>query len=76
MKTDLFEGVDYYQLDDLFSEEHLLVRDAARSWVKRDVSPIINDYAQRAEFPSQLLNGLAEIEPLDLIFLKPMEVQV
>ena len=61
MKTDLFEGVDYYQLDDLFSEEHLLVRDAARSWVKRDVSPIINDYAQRAEFPSQLLNGLAEI---------------
>ncbi|MGB0527537.1 MAG: acyl-CoA dehydrogenase family protein [Flavobacteriaceae bacterium] len=61
MKTDLFEGVDYYQLDDLFSEEHLLVRDAARSWVKRDVSPIINEYAQRAEFPSQLLNGLAEI---------------
>lgn len=61
MKTDLFDGVDYYQLDDLFSEEHLLVRDAARSWVKRDVSPIINDYAQRAEFPSQLLNGLAEI---------------
>ena len=61
MKTDLFEGVDYYQLDDLFSEEHLLVRDAARSWVKRDVSPIINDYAQRAEFPFQLLNGLAEI---------------
>lgn len=61
MKTDLFEGVDYYQLDDLFSEEHLLVRDAARSWVKRDVSPIINDYAQRAEFPSQLLKGLAEI---------------
>jgi glutaryl-CoA dehydrogenase len=57
----LFEGVDYYQLDDLFSEEHLLVRDAARSWVKRDVSPIINEYAQRAEFPSQLLNGLAEI---------------
>tara|TARA_B100001093_G_scaffold520463_1_gene616261 strand:+ start:1328 stop:2506 length:1179 start_codon:yes stop_codon:yes gene_type:complete len=61
MKTDLFEGVDYYQLDDLFSEEHLLVRDSARSWVKRDVSPIINDYAQRAEFPSQLLDGLAEI---------------
>ena len=61
MKTDLFEGVDYYQLDDLFSEEHLLVRDAARSWVKRDVSPIINEYAQRAEFPSQLLKGLAEI---------------
>ena len=61
MKTDLFEGVDYYQLDDLFSEEHLLVRDAARSWVKRDVSSIINEYAQRAEFPSQLLKGLAEI---------------
>ncbi len=61
MKPDLFEAPDYYVLDDLLSDEHKLVRDAAREWVKRDVSPIIEDYAQRAEFPTQIVNGLAEI---------------
>ena len=61
MKPDLFEAPDYYQLDDLLSEEHKLVRDAARSWVKRDISPIIEEYAQRAEFPEQIIKGLAEI---------------
>ncbi len=61
MKPDLFEAPDYYNLDDLLSEEHLLVRDAARQWVKRDISPIIEEYAQKAEFPSQIINGLAEI---------------
>ncbi|APQ17727.1 acyl-CoA dehydrogenase family protein [Maribacter hydrothermalis] len=61
MRPDLFEAPDYYNLDDLFSEEHLLVRDAARQWVKRDVSPIIEEYAQRAEFPKQIIGGLSEI---------------
>jgi glutaryl-CoA dehydrogenase len=61
MKPDLFEAPDYYQLDDLLSEEHKLVRDAARQWVKREVSPIIEDYAQRAEFPKQIIRGLADI---------------
>ena len=55
MKLDLFEAPDYYNLDELLSEEHKLVRDAAREWVKRDVSPIIEDYAQRAEFPTQII---------------------
>jgi len=61
MKPDLFEAPDYYNLDELLSEEHKLVRDAAREWVKRDVSPIIEDYSQKAEFPTQIVNGLAEI---------------
>jgi glutaryl-CoA dehydrogenase len=61
MKPDLFEAPDYYQLDDLLTEEHKLVRDAAREWVKRDISPIIEEYAQKAEFPNQIINGLAEI---------------
>jgi len=61
MKPDLFEAPDYYNLDDLLSDEHKLVRQAARDWVKRDVSPIIEDYAQRAEFPEQIIGGLAEI---------------
>jgi glutaryl-CoA dehydrogenase len=61
MKPDLFQAPDYYLLDDLLSDEHKLVRDAARAWVKRDVSPIIEEYAQKAEFPKQIINGLAEI---------------
>lgn len=61
MKPDVFEAPDYYNLDDLFSEEHKLVRNAARHWVKRDVSPIIEDYAQKAEFPKSIIGGLAEI---------------
>ena len=61
MSADLFQSPDYYLLDDLLSEEHKLVREATREWVKREVSPVIEDAAQEAKFPSQLLNGLAEI---------------
>lgn len=61
MKPDLFQSPDYYLLDDLLSEEHKLVRDAARAWVKKEVSPIIEDFAQRAEFPKQIVKGLGEI---------------
>ncbi|MDX1768812.1 MAG: acyl-CoA dehydrogenase family protein [Arenibacter troitsensis] len=61
MRPDLFEAPDYYNVDDLLSEEHKLVRDAARQWVKRDISPIIEEYAQKAEFPKQIINGLSEI---------------
>lgn len=61
MKPDLFQAPDYYNLDDLLSDEHKMVRDATREFVKREVSPIIEDAAQKAEFPKQLINGLAEI---------------
>ena len=61
MSTDLFQAPDYFQLDELLSEEHKLVREAAREWVKREVSPIIEDSCQKAEFPSHLISGLAEI---------------
>ncbi len=61
MKPDLFQAPDYYNIDDLLTEEHKLIREAARDWVKREVSPIIEEYAQKAEFPSQIISGLAEI---------------
>ncbi|WP_396189209.1 acyl-CoA dehydrogenase family protein [Flavobacterium sp.] len=61
MKPDLFQAPDYYLLDDLLTDEHKLVRDSARAWVKKEVSPIIEDYAQRAEFPKQIIKGLGEI---------------
>lgn len=61
MKPDLFQAPDYYLLDDLLTEEHKLVRDSARAWVKREISPIIEEYAQKAEFPKQIIKGLGEI---------------
>jgi glutaryl-CoA dehydrogenase len=61
MSQDLFIAPDYYQIDALLTEEHLLVRDAARSWVKKEVSPVINEHAQNATFPKHLVKGLAEI---------------
>jgi glutaryl-CoA dehydrogenase len=60
-KKDLFESPDYYQLDELLTEEHKLIRASVRDWVKKELSPIIEDYAQRAEFPKQLIKGLGEI---------------
>ncbi len=61
MKADLFQAPDYYQLDDLLTEEQKLIRDAAREWVKKEVSPIIEQHAQEATFPKHLLVGLASI---------------
>jgi glutaryl-CoA dehydrogenase len=61
MRPDLFQSPDYYLLDDLLSDEHKLVRDSARAWVKKEVSPIIEEFAQRAEFPKQIVKGLGEI---------------
>lgn len=61
MKPDLFQSPDYYNIDDLLSDEHKLVRESARAWVKKEVSPIIEEYAQKAEFPKQIIKGLGEI---------------
>ena len=60
-KTDLYESPDYYLLDDLLTDEYKLIRQTARNWVKRELTPIIEDYAQRAVFPKQLIKGLGEI---------------
>ena len=61
MSTDRYEAHDYYLMDDLLSDEHKLIRDSARAWVKKEVSPIIEDYYERADFPKQIIPGLGEI---------------
>lgn len=60
-KSDLFQAPDYYLLDELLSDEHKMVRDATRAWVKKEVSPIIEDHYEKATFPMHLLKGLAEV---------------
>ena len=61
MAKDLFQAPDYYNMDDLLNEEHKMVRDAARDWVKKCISPIIEDACEKAEFPKQIVSGLGEI---------------
>ena len=60
-REDRYQHHDYYGIDELLSEEHLLAREATRQWVKSEVSPIIESYADRSECPTHLFKGLAEI---------------
>jgi glutaryl-CoA dehydrogenase len=61
MAKDMFQSPDYVQLDELLSEEQLMVRDAVRNYVKQEISPIIEDYAQKAEFPQQIVKQLGDL---------------
>ena len=61
MKKDLYTAPDYFQIDDLLSDEHKLIRASVRDWVKKELSPIIEDFAQRSEFPKQLIKGMSEL---------------
>lgn len=60
-KTDSYQGHDYYNIDELLDEDHILARDAVRDWVKQEVSPIIEDCAEKGVFPKHLIKGLGEI---------------
>jgi len=60
-KADNFQYHDYYLVDDLLTEEQKLIRETARTWVKKEVSPIVEEACQKAEFPKQWIKGLAEI---------------
>lgn len=60
MQKDLYQHPDYYLLDELLTDEQKLIRDSVRAFVKKDISPIIEEYAQKAEFPNQIIKGLGE----------------
>lgn len=61
MAQDLYQHPDHYLLDELLTDEHKLIRDSVRAFVKKEISPIIEDYAQRAAFPEQIIKGLGEL---------------
>ena len=61
VRTDLFQSPDYYQVDGLLTEEQLMIRETVRNYVKKHISPIIEDYAQRAEFPQQIVKELGDL---------------
>jgi glutaryl-CoA dehydrogenase len=60
-KEDRYQHHDYYAIDELLSDEHILARDAVRAWVKQEVSPIIEECYDKAQCPKHLFKGLADI---------------
>ncbi|HMO63524.1 MAG TPA: acyl-CoA dehydrogenase family protein, partial [Ferruginibacter sp.] len=60
-RTDNFKSPDYFRVDDLLTEEHKLIRETVRAYVKKEISPIIEDYAQRAAFPEHIVKQLGEL---------------
>src|SRR5512146_685234 len=60
-RSDLFTSPDYFNVDELLTEEQKHIRDTVRAYVKKEISPIIEDYAQRAEFPEQIVKQLGDL---------------
>ncbi|MGY1695296.1 acyl-CoA dehydrogenase family protein [Geodermatophilus sp. SYSU D00814] len=52
---------DFYALEDLLTPEEVEIRDRVRNWCAKEVTPRINDYWERAEFPFELVPGFAEL---------------
>ena len=61
MQKDLYQHPDYYLVDELLTDEHKLIRDSVRAYVKKEISPIIEEYAQKANFLQQIIKGLGEL---------------
>ena len=55
---------DYFQIDELLSDEHRIIRSAVRDWVDRAVKPNIESWAQHNEFPAQIMRELGELGAL------------
>lgn len=60
-KNDLFEAPDFYAVDDLLTQEHKLIRSSIRDFVKREITPNIEKWAQNAEFPYEMVRKFGEI---------------
>ena len=56
-----FEGIDFYNLDELFTEEERMIRDTIREWVETTIMPIIGDAYINREFPKHLIPELGEL---------------
>ena len=58
---DRYVAPDFYGVDDLLTDEQKLIRASVREYVKRELSPIIEHYAQIAEFPRHIVKQLGDI---------------
>ncbi len=60
-KKDDFESPDFYLMDDLLTEEQLLIRASVREFVKKEISPIIEDAAQKGVFPEFIVQKMGDL---------------
>jgi len=56
-----YKGVDYYDIDDMLTDEEKSIRDTVRDFVNEEVLPIIEEYNQEMQFPTQLIPKMAEL---------------
>ena len=61
LRQDRYEQPDFYAIDSLLSEEHKLIRSSIRDFVKKEISPYIEDWAQRAHFPYEIVKKFGEV---------------
>lgn len=61
MSKSEYKGVDYYNLDDLYTDEEKAIRDTVRDFVDNEVIPIIEKYNQEMKFPMQLIPKMGEL---------------
>jgi glutaryl-CoA dehydrogenase len=61
VRTDSYEQPDFYALDDLLTEEQKLIRGSIRDFVKKEITPFIEDWAQRAHFPYEIVKKFGDI---------------
>jgi glutaryl-CoA dehydrogenase len=61
MAQDIFQSPDYFNIDELLTDEHKLIRESVRNYVKKEISPIIEEYAQKSEFPQQIVKQMGAL---------------
>jgi len=61
VKQDLFESPDFYSIDSFLTEEHVMIRGAIRDFVKREISPNIEEWTENNHFPSEIVKKFGKI---------------
>ncbi|MDN5203799.1 acyl-CoA dehydrogenase family protein [Fulvivirgaceae bacterium BMA10] len=59
--NDVFESPDFYEVDDLLTEEHKLIRTSIRDFVKKEITPYIEEWCQQAHFPTEIVKKFGDI---------------
>jgi glutaryl-CoA dehydrogenase len=59
--NDFFESPDFYNIDDLLTDEHKLIRSSMRDFVKKEITPFIEEWCQNAHFPYEIVKKFGEI---------------
>ena len=59
--SDPYKALDFYKVDDLYSEEERMIRDTVRSWVSERFLPVIEEHNRAGTFPLDLVPELGEL---------------